>query len=82
MNDDVCRRGCSPETHRKSLILHSGFSRIDAIMCDRPPGLSAAHMRGAGTADQVSSPYERRRQSARVLRIEYALAFNLFLPGR
>src|SRR5580692_1414623 len=36
-------------------------------MSDRPPGLSAADMRGAGAADQVSLCYERRRQSALVL---------------
>jgi len=57
-----------------------GFSGIDA-MCDRPPGLSAADLRGAGAAGQVSPPYERRLQSPRVLRVEYALAFHLFLPG-
>jgi hypothetical protein len=36
-------------------------------MCDRPPGLSAADVRGAGAADQVSLPHERRRPSPLVL---------------
>jgi len=44
----------------------------------RPVGGWRARRRGGGSS---SSPYERRRQSARVLRVEYALAFNLFLPG-
>jgi len=41
--------------------------RASIAMYDRPPGLSAADVCGARAADQVSSLYERRRQSARVL---------------
>jgi hypothetical protein len=35
-------------------------------MCDRPPGLSPADVRGAGGADQVSWLGELRRQSQMV----------------
>ena len=41
--------------------------RASIAMYDRPPGLSAADVCGARAADQVSPPYERRRQSARAL---------------
>src|ERR1700678_2783721 len=66
MNDDVSRRRLlSLETRCNPLILHSGFSGVDA-MCDRPPGLSEADVRGSGPAYQVSPLYERRPQSAQV----------------
>ena len=58
------QRSHSLETRCNPLILHSGFSGVDA-MCDRPPGLSEADVRGSGAAYQVSSLYERRPQSAR-----------------
>src|SRR6202451_4410908 len=74
MNDDVSRRGCSLETHCNSLILHSGFSCVHLALksearshdCERwthgPRGRPARY----GTP-RVSSPYEGRRQSSRVL---------------
>src|SRR5580704_8441228 len=52
----------SPATHRNSLIL--------GAMCDRPPGLSPADVRGRVAADRVSPLHERRNQSARMLRVE------------
>src|ERR1700691_3625657 len=74
MNDDITRRGCSLKTHCNSFILHSGFSCVHLALksearshdCERwthgPRGRPARH-----GSPRVSSPYERRRQSSRVL---------------
>ncbi len=70
MNDDVSRRGCSPETHRNSLILLSDFSGVNLA---RQPKrvhtiVNAARIECVRhELAQVSSPDERRRLSARVL---------------
>jgi hypothetical protein len=61
----LSRQRISPETHRNSLIPRGRFLWMSIAMWDRPPGLSAADVRGARTVDQVSPIYERRRQSAR-----------------
>jgi hypothetical protein len=66
INGDVGRRGRSSGNLSQPVDSAQWILGVDA-MWDRPPGLSAAGVRGAGAADQVSSPYERRRQSARVL---------------
>ena len=66
MNADVCRRGCSLETHRNSLILRDEFFGRRLQCGTGLPACQRLTCVAPGTAIQVSPPNERRRPSTQV----------------